>query len=120
MFGPDEMEAGDQVTITVTQRHHHDRQLTEECGISLMYEDDDDGDDANEVDVNVEEDGRMKEEEEDPLNYYKSWNNIIGKDLSAFQSPTGEYILQNKRICWRYISFGFGSETYYEILDPDS
>ncbi|GKE75648.1 hypothetical protein Tco_1537689 [Tanacetum coccineum] len=90
MFGANEMEAGDQVTITV-QRTQHDRQLTE-CGISLVYDDDDDVDDQHhdggddvddsflfdEVDLNVDDDRRM---EEDPSSYNKSWNHIVGKDL---------------------------------------
>ncbi|KAL4585109.1 hypothetical protein LXL04_009724 [Taraxacum kok-saghyz] len=73
MFGMNEMEVGDHVTITVT-----DRSLSspKECGVSIVY---DDG-----------------EEEEDALGYYKSWNHIIGGDLSPFQITTGEYIL-NKR-----------------------
>ncbi|KAI7757718.1 hypothetical protein M8C21_021852 [Ambrosia artemisiifolia] len=33
--------------------------------------------------------------EEDVLGYYKSWNHIIGGDLSGFQLTTGEYILDN-------------------------
>ncbi|GJT44762.1 disease resistance protein RML1B-like protein [Tanacetum coccineum] len=110
MFGANEMEAGDQVTITVTQRTQHDRQLTE-CGISLVYDDDDDDDDVDdqhhdggddvddgflfdEVDLNVDDDGRMKEE--DPSSYYKSWNHIIGKDLSALQSTIDRRIHTTK------------------------
>ncbi|PWA51446.1 hypothetical protein CTI12_AA427660 [Artemisia annua] len=41
-----------------------------ECGVSFVY---DDG---------------KNEKEEDPLSYYKSWNHIIGGDLSPFQSAT--------------------------------
>ncbi|GJR54687.1 disease resistance protein RML1B-like protein [Tanacetum coccineum] len=121
MFGANEMEAGDQVTITVTHRTQHDLQLTEECGFSLVYDDDDDdyddfdgNDYNNEVELNVEDDGRMKEEEV-PLSDYKTWNNIIGKDLSAFQSPTGEYILQNKRFSWDYVYFA--NHVYYGVPD---
>ncbi|KAL7616431.1 hypothetical protein Lser_V15G03387 [Lactuca serriola] len=75
MFGMNEMEAGDDVTITVTAQ---EGEVIEECGVSLVY---DDG-----------------EEEEDVLGYYKSWNHIIGGDLSPFQTTTGEYILHN----WRF------------------
>nr|GEY75190.1 hypothetical protein [Tanacetum cinerariifolium] len=111
MFGANEMEAGDQVTITETQRTQHDNQLTEECGISLMCDDDDDGDDDNDDDSDDDDDGdddddddgRMKEE--DVLSYYKSWKHIIGKDLSAFQSAIREYILQNKHFSWDYVSY---------------
>ncbi|KAJ0458438.1 putative TIR domain, P-loop containing nucleoside triphosphate hydrolase [Helianthus annuus] len=80
MFGPNEMECGDQITIDVAQRtdYHNDEQLTKNCGMSLVYYDEN-----NEV--------------EDVLGYYKSWNHIIGGDLSAFQITTGEYILDNMR-----------------------
>ncbi|KAI7753376.1 hypothetical protein M8C21_020028 [Ambrosia artemisiifolia] len=76
MFGPNEMKAGDHVTITIGQKY------TIECGIGLVYEDDD---------------GKIEEEEEDVLGYYKSWNHIIGRDLFAFQLTTGEYILDSKQ-----------------------
>ncbi|KAM0010778.1 putative polyadenylate-binding protein/Hyperplastic disc protein [Helianthus debilis subsp. tardiflorus] len=52
-----------------------------ECGVGVVY---DDG--------SMEEE---EEEEEDVLSYYKSWNHIIGGDLSAFQLTTGEYYLHN-------------------------
>ncbi|KAD1839810.1 hypothetical protein E3N88_42224 [Mikania micrantha] len=53
----------------------------EKCGIGLVYD----------------EDGKNEEEEkEDVLGYYKSWNHIIGGDLSPFQTTTGEYILEHK------------------------
>ncbi|XP_042758661.1 disease resistance protein RPV1 [Lactuca sativa] len=78
MFGMNEMEVGDQVTITVTEPYY---ELSKECGVSLVY---DDGE-------------KMDEEEEDALGYYKSWNHIIGGDLSPFQTTTGEYILDNLR-----------------------
>ncbi|KAL7616161.1 hypothetical protein Lser_V15G03447 [Lactuca serriola] len=73
MFRMKEMEAGDHVTITVTSPYN---ELIKECGVSLVY---DDG------------------EEEDVLGYYKSWNHIIGGDLSPFQTTTGKYILNNMR-----------------------
>lgn len=76
------MGAGDHVTITTEV---DDIQLTTLCGVSLMYDD-----------------GSIEEYEEDALGYYKSWNHVIGRDLSAFQSRTGEYILKNKRFCWDY------------------
>ncbi|KAL7618268.1 hypothetical protein Lser_V15G03389 [Lactuca serriola] len=77
MFGMNEMEAGDQVTITVVKWFN---EVIKECGVSLVYED-----------------GEKKDEEEDVLGYYKSWNHIIGGDLSPFQTTTGQYILTNDR-----------------------
>nr|KAJ0225852.1 hypothetical protein LSAT_V11C100038020 [Lactuca sativa] len=70
MFGMNDMEGGDQVTITVIGPYN---ELIKECGVRVMYVDDDDG----------------------ALGYYKSWNLIIGGDLSPFQMTTGEYILNN-------------------------
>ncbi|KAK1413491.1 hypothetical protein QVD17_35273 [Tagetes erecta] len=54
--------------------------LVIECGIDLVYED-----------------RKIEEEDEDVLGYYKSWNHIIGGDLSPFQLSTGEYILANNQ-----------------------
>ncbi|XP_023751076.1 uncharacterized protein LOC111899454 [Lactuca sativa] len=42
------------------------------------------------------EDGK-RDEEEDALGSYKSWNHIIGGDLTGFELTTGEYILHNER-----------------------
>ncbi|KAL7617094.1 hypothetical protein Lser_V15G02983 [Lactuca serriola] len=72
MFGMNEMEGGDQVTITLTEKHG---QLTKECGVSFVYGD------------------GKRDEEEDVLGSYKSWNHIIGGDLTGFQLTTGEYFL---------------------------
>ncbi|KAM0006758.1 hypothetical protein Hdeb2414_s0008g00275941 [Helianthus debilis subsp. tardiflorus] len=83
MFGPNEMKAGDQITVIISHRYS-DAQVTKECGIGVVYDDD----------------GSM-EEEEDALGYYKSWNHIIGGDLSAFQKTTGEYILDNNQFLRR-------------------
>ncbi|KAI7753374.1 hypothetical protein M8C21_020026, partial [Ambrosia artemisiifolia] len=77
MFGPNEMAAGDQITIIVTQRYYNE-QLTKICGVNVVYDD-----------------GKIEEEEDDVLGYYKSWNHIIGGDLSAFQYTTREYFLSN-------------------------
>ncbi|GJU27323.1 hypothetical protein Tco_1165944 [Tanacetum coccineum] len=68
MFGENEMEDGDQLTNYSRIR---------ECGVSFVY---DDG---------------KNEKEEDPLSYYKSWNHIIGGDLSPFQLTTQEYFLNS-------------------------
>ncbi|KAL7616806.1 hypothetical protein Lser_V15G03397 [Lactuca serriola] len=75
MFGMNEMEAGDHVTITVTLPYN---KFVKECAVSLVYDD-----------------GDKMDDEEDALGYYKSWNHIIGGDLSPFQLTTGEYILMN-------------------------
>ncbi|KAK9048560.1 hypothetical protein SSX86_032476 [Deinandra increscens subsp. villosa] len=85
MFGINEMQEGDQVTIsTLCMRLSAEEagRGIRECGIGFVYDDDDE---------KIEE----EEEEEDVLGYYKSWNHIIGGDLSAFQTTTGEYILHN-------------------------
>ncbi|KAL8262689.1 hypothetical protein R6Q59_024038 [Mikania micrantha] len=80
MFGPNEMEAGDQITISVEQKGRSKNQLTIECGVGLVYD----------------EDGKNEEEEkEDVLGYYKSWNHIIGGDLSSFETTTEEYALDH-------------------------
>ncbi|CAI9268979.1 unnamed protein product [Lactuca saligna] len=88
------MEAGDQVTITILDWPNH---VTKECGVSFVY---DDGD------------------EEDVLGYYKSWNHIIGGDLTGFQTTTGEYTLEKWRILLPFhASFTrqFGSHICYTI-----
>ncbi|XP_071718535.1 disease resistance protein RUN1-like [Rutidosis leptorrhynchoides] len=79
MFGINEMVVGDQITIT-TEDQFSDDNMTDECGVSFVYDDDD-------------ESNEEEEEEDDVLSYYKSWNHIIGGDLSGFQTTTGEYIL---------------------------
>ncbi|KAM0040962.1 putative TIR domain, P-loop containing nucleoside triphosphate hydrolase [Helianthus debilis subsp. tardiflorus] len=84
MFGPNEMRSDDEITITVEQIPNwvSHTQVTKQCGVTLVYED-----------------GMIEEEDEDALDYYKSWNHIIGGDLSGFQlaTPTGEYLLYNMR-----------------------
>ena len=86
-----EMEAGDHVTITVTSPYN---ELIKECGVSLVY---DDG------------------EEEDVLGYYKSWNHIIGGDLSPFQTTTGQFILRNRQFFRR----GIVSSPYHRKFVPN-
>nr|XP_043609010.1 disease resistance protein RUN1-like isoform X2 [Erigeron canadensis] len=77
-FRTDEMEGDDHVTITVTkQQREHCDQLTEKCGVSLVY-------DEGKVD-------------EDTWGYYKSWNHIIRGDLSAFHLTEVEYILYTEK-----------------------
>ena len=84
MFGENEMENGDQLTISIehNKKLFYNPSSIRECGVSFVY---DDG---------------KNEKEEDPLSYYKSWNHIIGGDLSPFQLTTGEYNLQNKFFEW--------------------
>nr|KAJ0227734.1 hypothetical protein LSAT_V11C100039170 [Lactuca sativa] len=94
MFGMNEMEAGDHVTITVTAPAD---ELVKECGVSLVY---DDG---------------QEEGEEDALDYYKSWNHIIGGDLSPFQTETGQYILHN----WRFLRPGIILYPYHRKFVTD-
>ncbi|KVH45090.1 hypothetical protein Ccrd_025735 [Cynara cardunculus var. scolymus] len=79
MFGKNEMEDGDQIAISIILGPPYPSiRNTMESGVSLVY--DEDGD------------------EEDVLGYYKSWNHIIGGDLSPFQTTTpGEYCLQSYR-----------------------
>ena len=75
MFVTNEMEAGDHVTITLPISINFAYPVTKECGVSFVY---DDGE---------------KNEEEDALRYYKSWNHIIGRDLMGFQLTNGKYLL---------------------------
>ncbi|KAK1420744.1 hypothetical protein QVD17_22586 [Tagetes erecta] len=78
MFGPNEMESDDEITIMIKQIPNPvcNTQRTKNCGVGLVYED-----------------GVI----EDALHYYKSWNHIIGGDLSGFQLATGEHLLYNMR-----------------------
>ena len=73
MFGNNELEAGDQVSFTVLEGHYV---KVTECGMSFVYSERD-------------------KESVDPLSYYKSWKHIIGRDLSAFQTTSGNYNLIN-------------------------
>ncbi|PWA43438.1 toll/interleukin-1 receptor (TIR) domain-containing protein [Artemisia annua] len=76
MFGENEMEDGDQITISIKHTFtYDDGRCIRECGVSFVY------------------DNGKNEKEEDPLSYYKSWNHIIGGDLSPFQLTTPEYKL---------------------------
>ncbi|KAK9058344.1 hypothetical protein SSX86_023185 [Deinandra increscens subsp. villosa] len=119
MFGMNEMKAGDEITIHLEKcsgDHIH------MCGASLVYdgghmEQEDnlvenltgifiettgmyvkDRDDISSFlkdwwGISVLDDGSI--EKEDPLDYYRSWNHIIGGDLSAFQLVTEEYFLHS-------------------------
>nr|XP_043611786.1 disease resistance protein RUN1-like [Erigeron canadensis] len=80
MFGMNEMEAGDEIIITEKKGCQLD-QRTENCGVNFVYEDDQ---------------GTMENDES--MEYYKSWNHIIGGDLSAFETTTGEYVLYHPQI----------------------
>lgn len=74
MFGMNEMESGEQIIITMITMYGEDP-VTGNYGVWFVYE---------------------EEEEEDTLEYYKSWNHIIGGDLYSFQRTTGEYLLFNQ------------------------
>ncbi|XP_071720422.1 uncharacterized protein [Rutidosis leptorrhynchoides] len=96
MFTVKDMEPGDHVTITTLfLKEVLDEHVIRECGVSFVY---DDGD-------------IKEEEEEDALGYYKSWNHIIGGDLSPFRSTTGEYLL-----CHWY--FGRSSRNPFVVKEP--
>ncbi|MFS7906718.1 putative leucine-rich repeat domain superfamily [Helianthus anomalus] len=105
MFGPNEMKAGDNIIIEcyIKEDEEEEERETErkkkkmECGVGFVYDD-----------------GSMEEEEEeDELSYYKSWNHIIGGDLSPFQLTTGEYYLWNCRWNCR-----FTQDTNEEFYNP--
>ncbi|KAJ9558778.1 hypothetical protein OSB04_013392 [Centaurea solstitialis] len=90
MFGKNEMEDGDQITISILDmKDDHDRYLSiRECGVGVAYDDDDDGRIIiRECGISLvyDEDDDGKNKEEDVLGYYKSWNHIIGGDLSPFK-----------------------------------
>ena len=63
----------------------------------------------------VYDDGEEKEDEEDVLGYYKSWNHIIGGDLSPFQTTTGQFILRNRQFFTR----GIVLSPYHRKFVPD-
>ncbi|KAL7618780.1 hypothetical protein Lser_V15G02541 [Lactuca serriola] len=106
MFGMNEMEGGDHVTITVTLPCN---EIVKECGVRVVYDD-----------------GNM-DEEEDALGYYKSWNHIIGGYLSPFQLTTGEYILHNWQFFWpdvkmypyyrKFVTEGANYQARYQVQD---
>ncbi|KAK1413454.1 hypothetical protein QVD17_35227 [Tagetes erecta] len=91
MFGNNEFEDGDDVSIQFSVKHCyvHNNELfigydsegrdhanVREYGISLVY--DDDG----------------NQNLEDPLGYYKSWKHIIGGDLSTAEVSSSHYFLK--------------------------
>ncbi|XP_071718511.1 TMV resistance protein N-like [Rutidosis leptorrhynchoides] len=96
MFTVREMEPGDHVTVS-TLKDTDDEQRTRECGVSFVYDD-----------CNINE----EEEEEDVLGYYKSWNHIIGGDLSPFLTTFGDYFLSH----WY---FGRSSRHYYLVKEHE-
>lgn len=83
MFGKNEMEDGDQVTITIPDEDVSANVSIKQCGVSFIYDD--------------------EHMEDDPLCDYKLWNHIIGGDLSAFRLTTGQYFLDNHRYFWWHI-----------------
>ncbi|GKA68401.1 Toll/interleukin-1 receptor domain-containing protein [Tanacetum coccineum] len=77
MFGNNEIEAGDEVSVTIVEEEE-DRGITViECAMSPVYNDSDKDDNS--------------------LSYYKSWKHIIGGDLSAFELTSGDYFLSHDR-----------------------
>ncbi|GKD10849.1 hypothetical protein Tco_1190534 [Tanacetum coccineum] len=96
MFGNNELEAGDQVSVT--NRENHRGAMVTECGISPVYSDRD-------------------KESVDPLSFYKSWKHIIGGDLSAFEWASGNYDLTNFKVCPSADDFKrlFFSETRFKM-----
>ncbi|CAI9269579.1 unnamed protein product [Lactuca saligna] len=96
IFGMNEMECGDHVTVTVPIPYLYVDQVTKECGVGFVYE------------------NGSKDEEEDDLGYYKSWNHIIGGDLTGFQFKTGEYTLHTRR----FMDHGNEVDQYFhELVD---
>ncbi|PWA56886.1 toll/interleukin-1 receptor (TIR) domain-containing protein [Artemisia annua] len=100
MFENNELEAGDQVSVTIENRYEYDPEAADqvsECGISLVYSDKD-------------------KEGVDPLSHYKSWKHIIGRDLSAFQTTSRNYFLSNWQVSSNRYRFKrlFYSETRFK------
>ncbi|KAJ9557805.1 hypothetical protein OSB04_012419 [Centaurea solstitialis] len=77
MFGNNEFEDGDEVSVTIVEEEEDCGLRVRECAINILYNDGD--------------------KEEDPLSSYKSWKHIIGGDLSAFQLTSGDYFLNHER-----------------------
>ncbi|XP_071719889.1 TMV resistance protein N-like [Rutidosis leptorrhynchoides] len=99
MFTVNDMEPGDHVTINMlTQEFCEER--TRECGVSFVYDD-----------------ASIEDEEEVALGYYKSWNHIIGGDLSPFQLMTGEYLLNINRFSHFYYRKRYATNANYKDKD---
>ncbi|GKC99732.1 hypothetical protein Tco_1170007, partial [Tanacetum coccineum] len=120
MFGENEMEDGDQLTISIK----HDMMFGEnemEDGdqLTISIDDDDDDDDdgcrIRECGVSFVYDDEKNEKEEDPLSYYKSWNHIIGGDLSPFQLTTQEYFLNT---FMAHAPFYKDKERFFKAFSP--
>ncbi|GJT22892.1 hypothetical protein Tco_0892829 [Tanacetum coccineum] len=95
MFGNNELEAGDEVSVTIIDEEEDGRVMVTECGMSFVYSDRD-------------------KESVDPLSYYKSWKHIIGRDLSAFEDTSGNYRLSNYKVCPDEFKRLFYSETRFK------
>ncbi|CAI9302548.1 unnamed protein product [Lactuca saligna] len=85
MFGKNELEDGDEVSVTIVEEEEDGGIMVKECAVSPVYND--------------------RENEEDPLSYYKSWKHIIGRDLSTFQLTSGDYFLIHDRFFNRSRAF---------------
>ncbi|XP_052622155.1 disease resistance protein RUN1 isoform X3 [Lactuca sativa] len=77
MFGDNEIENGDEVSVTIVEEEEDGGVMVRECAVNPVYKD--------------------RDNEKDPLSYYKSWKHIIGGDLSAFQLTSGDYFLNHDR-----------------------
>nr|XP_043611775.1 disease resistance protein RUN1-like [Erigeron canadensis] len=75
MFGMNDMEGGDKIIIYMIRGAYTIEEKVHQ-GVCFLYEDDE-----------------GSTEDEDVLEYYKSWNHIIGGDLSPFEETTGQYYL---------------------------
>ncbi|XP_071720058.1 disease resistance protein Roq1-like [Rutidosis leptorrhynchoides] len=111
MFGKNEMEDGDKVTITIPKEYVSSDVSVRECGVSIIYDWEN---------VKYDHHGPTKSQVIDPLHDYKSWDHIIGGDISAFRLTSGEYLLDNHRFffwhidCPAYRSFIANGACYKE------
>ncbi|CAI9298966.1 unnamed protein product [Lactuca saligna] len=77
MFRNNEIENGDEVSVTIVEEEDDGGVMIKECAAGLVYND--------------------RDNEEDPLSYYKLWKHIIDGDLSAFRLTSGDYFLTHDR-----------------------
>ncbi|GKB94638.1 Toll/interleukin-1 receptor domain-containing protein, partial [Tanacetum coccineum] len=93
MFGKNEFEDGDQVTVHFSKKFNY---FSSEDDFFLYYTDGGtDCANVREYGISLVYDDGIKKE--DPLAYYKSWNHIISRDLSAAKMSSGNYLLKQWR-----------------------
>ncbi|PWA51937.1 toll/interleukin-1 receptor (TIR) domain-containing protein [Artemisia annua] len=94
MFGNNELEAGDEISVTIERWVYEDHVMVTECGMSPVYSDRD-------------------KESVDPLSYYRSRKHIVGGDLFHWWRS---YDLDNYNFCPRAHQFKtlFSSETRFK------